>query len=461
MLLVLALLQAAHAFQCTRDSDCDRSLSRGSHGLFCNEGKCTQLVSPGKMCTRPGECASYFYFGEMACSARCPSDECNVEKRPGAMFCCRDVPSGEECLPSRPGVLSGCAPRHRCVNGEDGPVCTPILRKKWALGPIFSICGNLLINVGLNVQKRSYAKETARFLGREFNLFYVGIGVYVAGKISGFSSYIFGDQSMLASLGAVGLIANSIFAPMINSEIFTVHDFFSICFVLTGSTLILLNSGRTHRTFSLCKLLRMYFRRGTILWFMFLLSTIGALLFVAFFIEANSDWSFDSALTRLLKSERTHFGKNGPVLRYVMVFVYVGLSATIASFTTLFAKSFGQMVELTLSGDNQFRHLSTYMFFILIFLCTCGQIYWLNRALKRYDALLVIPIFHVFWTLLSVATAGIYFQDFVLFDRMQFKGFVLGLFVIFIGSAFLGFRLFGRDTPTTEQIDLDVQTKSK
>jgi len=162
-----------------------------------------------------------------------------------------------------------------------------------------------------------------------------------------------------------------------------------------------------------------------------------------------------------LKRERIHFEENGKLLKFYMILFYVGLSSVIASLTTLFAKSFGEMIDKTVSGDNQFFFGVTYIFFIMIVLCTFLQIYWLNRALRHYDALLVIPVFHVIWTLFSVLTAGIYFQDFEHYSIDQFKGFVTGLFIIFLGSGFLGLRIVNRGYIQTNEIEVCKKTIGK
>jgi hypothetical protein len=331
----------------------------------------------------------------------------------------------------------------------------------WITGVLLSVSGNLLINIGLNFQKRSYVQTWMVVSGMEVSLFYLGVLIYVMGKISGFSSYIFGNQSLMASLGAVGLIANSIFAPMINNEIFTWKDFLAIISVLTGSSVIVMNSGRSHKVFSLCELLKMYQRKETLLWFIFIFFLITLLFLSIKYIEANSDWSIPEDLFLFMKREDVYYEEDGKLLKYFMVLFYVGLSSVIASLTTLFAKSFGEMVDKTVSGDNQFFYGVTYLFFVLIVLCTFLQIYWLNRALRRYDALLAIPVFHIIWTLFSVITAGIYFQDFEHYSMEQFKGFLLGLAIIFLGSTFLGLRIINKGYISTNEVEIDRKTVSK
>lgn len=466
MFMTMIIQSLASEIQiCTKDQDCWSKMRPDVHSFYCVDNVCQKLLQPGRKCKKPSECASYFFYGPLACSAKCRlENECenldllNINSK----YCCRSVPEGKDCIPTRPTILNGCDAKQSCLMDKSGEYkCESKNVNSWIIGVILSINGNLMINIGLNLQKRSYIQKTAKIMNCETSLFSFGILIYVFGKISGFSSYIFGNQSLLASLGAVGLIANSIFAPMINQEVFTWKDFLAIIFVLTGSSVIVMNSGRSHKVFSLCELLKMYQKRETILWFLFVITLISLLFFSIKFIEVNSDWAVPDDIFDILKRQNIHFEETGKLLKYFMILLYVGLSSVIASLTTLFAKSFGEMVDKTVSGDNQFFYGITYLFFIMIVICTFLQIYWLNRALRHYDALLVIPVFHVIWTFFSIITAGIYFQDFEHYSMEQFKGFLTGLLIIFGGSAFLGLRIMNKGCITTKEIELAKKTIAK
>jgi magnesium transporter len=276
-------------------------------------------------------------------------------------------------------------------------------------------------------------------------MFYLGCFVYFLGKIFGYSSYIFGNQSLLAALSATGLVSNSILAPMINEEIFTWKDVCAIFFVFCGTTLIVINTKISHKIYSLCELLKMYKRTDTIMWFSFIILTIIGLYIFIKFVEVNSDWELPDDNLGILKREDVWFEEEGYVIKYLMILAYVWLSSFIASFTTLCIKSLGEIIDKTLSGDNQFTSYVTYVFIVGLVVCTFGQIYWLNRALRRYDALLVVPLFHITWTILSIFTAGIYFQEFEHYNKSQFTNFIIGIGIIFIGSVFLASRITNRN----------------
>lgn len=429
---------------CSKDSDCQVRSRPDIHSSFCINSKCQKLLPAGKHCLRPKDCASFFYYGPLACSARCSAEsECEIDelKSIRSIYCCRAIPEGKECNFNRPSLLSGCSSKQKCENENGINVCMGKNVTTWTTGVYLSIQGNLFINIGLNLQKLSYTRPFFPIFNMNISLFNFGLLIYIIGKISGFLSYIFGNQSLLASLGAVGLIANSIFAPLINNEIFTWKDFMAIIFVLTGTSVILMNSGRSHKTFTLCELLKMYQKKETIIWFSIILFFIILIFILVKFIEVNSEWNFDDDFFSFLKNENFYFEETGRILKYLMILLYISLSGIIASFTTLFAKSFGEMIDQTILGNNQFLYGVTYLFFTNIVLFTSLQIFWMNKALRHYDALLSIPLFFVFWTLFSIVTAGIYFQDFEYYTWEQFKGFFYGILLCLSGSVFLMSRV--------------------
>ena len=48
-------------------------------------------------------------------------------------------------------------------------------------------------------------------------------------------------------------------------------------------------------------------------------------------------------------------------------------------------KGFGVALKLTLNGNNQFSHLSTYVFAIIIVLCILVQMKYFNKALDTFS----------------------------------------------------------------------------
>lgn len=437
-----ALTQPVYAFECILDGDCRSAVFADVNDHYCVNNRCSRLFPPHSPCKMPNECASYSYFGPLACSANCGTkNECGNLYTEKTVYCCRSIPLRGKCDPSRPKSLNGCSRNHVCVSDNGTYRCSEKPEHSWFLGAFLSICGNLLINLGINFQKKSYAAENVRFMGYDLNTLYLGTALYSIGKVSSFSAYIFCNQSFLAGLSASGLVSNSVFAPIVNGEIFTWNDATAIFLVTAGSLIIIANTSRSHTIYTICELLKMLTQTENLLWISFTFGGIAFLFFLTKFVEMNSAWALANDRFCFLKSENIHFEESGFVMKYAMVVVYVCLSSFIASFTTLSVKILGEIVNRYFNADGSVINLTSLFFMLTLFLCTLLQIYWLNRALKHFDALVVVPVFHMTWTILSIITASIYFQDFETYSNAQLKHFLFGVLVIFSGSIFLGLKI--------------------
>lgn len=435
------------AFECIFDSDCRSSYSNELSQKFCSGNRCVNLLPPLSPCKMPQECSSYSYYGPLACSAQCGTkNECGHLYFEKTEYCCKSVPLSKKCNPSRPRRLNGCSKNHICLTENGKHYCSEIPEHSWFMGAFLSIFGNCILNLGVNFQKKSYAKSQLHILTYPINTMFIGVTLYIIGKISSFSAYIFCNQSFLAGLSASGLISNSIFAPMVNNEVFLWNDGVALSLVFLGTFIIIANTSKSHNTYTICELIKMLKQTRNILWIGFIFTMILSLFLLIKFVEINSSWGLAYDRFAFLKSDSITFEDNGLVLKYLMIFVYVFLSSFIASFTTLSIKILGVIANRYFTSDGSFLTFTTFFFVLTLVVCTFGQIYWLNRALKHYDALAVVPIFHMAWTILSIFTASIYFQDFETYSKNQLKNFLLGIFIVFSGSIFLGLKIRNRNT---------------
>ncbi|KAF5140364.1 nucleotide-sugar transporter [Vairimorpha ceranae] len=440
---------------CTNDKDCFNKSRPDIHTSYCVNNICSKLLPPGEHCTMPQQCASYSFYGPIACSAECKiENECMISRLIESTYCCLPIPENKRCNPNRPSHLTGCEIKQSCISRNNHYVCSYNSSNSiWLIGAFLSVLGNILINTGVNIQKLSYVKSYFTFRSVSLSTFNIGMLIYLIGKISGYLSYIFGDQSLLAALSATGLVSNSILAPLINGEIFTYKDLLAIIFVFTGTSLIIFNTKVSHKSYSLCELLKLYKKPSIILYFFTIFFLIIFLYCFIRYVETNSSFREDHSV--IFMSDTIWFDDDCFTIKYLMVLMYIFLSSFIASFTTLSIKSLAEIIDKTISGENQFKYFITYVFIIGLCTCTFGQIYWLNQALKRYDALLVVPVFHITWTILSVITAGIYFQEFEHYDWIQFKYFFIGLLIIFIGSLFLSTRIINKNSLNSKEEHID------
>lgn len=441
-------------FECIFDGDCNSVFMDSVEKQYCVKNKCTNILAPMTPCNKPQECSSYSYYGPLACSAKCDTkQECGNIYHEKTTYCCKPIPLGGTCNPTKPRSINGCAKNQVCLSENGISKCAEITDNSWVLGSFLSIGGNILINLGINFQKLSYKKEN--ILIQNFNLktIYLGTFIYILGKITSYSAYIFCNQSFLAGLSASGLISNSIIAPIINNEIFTWNDGMAIFLVIIGSLILFHSTSKTHNVYTICELMKMLKQWRNITWLSFIFFIIVLLFFTIKFIEINSPWEFPNDMFHFLKNDAYNFEEGGIVLKYFMVVFYVCLSSFIASFTTLSIKIIGEIFNRYFTSDGSIFNFTTLFFTMTLFICTFGQIYWINRAFKHFDALIVIPIFHLTWSILSILTAGIYFQDFSSYSNLQIKKFIIGVGIIFCGSIFLGLKIKNKNVLRSERND--------
>ena len=72
------------------------------------------------------------------------------------------------------------------------------------------------------------------------------------------------------------------------------------------------------------------------------------------------------------------YGKKNPM-------IYISICSSVGSVSIMAVKAFGIAVKLTLGGNNQFTHASTYAFAIVVAVCILTQMNYFNKALTQFS----------------------------------------------------------------------------
>jgi hypothetical protein len=81
------------------------------------------------------------------------------------------------------------------------------------------------------------------------------------------------------------------------------------------------------------------------------------------------------------------YGKKNPL-------VYISICSTVGSISVMAIKGFGVAVKLTMAGNNQFTHPSTYVFAIVVIVCILTQMNYFNKALDQFSTSLYVHLFY-------------------------------------------------------------------
>ncbi|CAO3565023.1 unnamed protein product [Mortierella alpina] len=134
--------------------------------------------------------------------------------------------------------------------------------------------------------------------------------------------------------------------------------------------------------------------------------------------------------------------RDSPLLRFCLPLSYAALGGMMASYTVLFAKSLiNLLVTSIFDGQNQFTSFLAWVILIVTVVTAVSQVYWINMGLKKYDALLQVPVFFTIWVLLDIIGGGVYYNEFEHFTPKKYALFCLGVLIVFFGVALLAKRL--------------------
>ncbi len=72
------------------------------------------------------------------------------------------------------------------------------------------------------------------------------------------------------------------------------------------------------------------------------------------------------------------YGRSNPL-------VYISICSLVGSVSVMAIKGFGVAIKLTIGGNNQLTHPSTYVFGIVVALCILVQMTYFNKALDTFS----------------------------------------------------------------------------
>lgn len=96
-------------------------------------------------------------------------------------------------------------------------------------------------------------------------------------------------------------------------------------------------------------------------------------------------------------------------------------------------KAFGIALKLTMAGNNQFTHPSTWAFAIVTVVCILTQMNYFNKALSQFSTSIVNPLYYVTFTTATLCASFILFRGFNTSDAINTLSLLCGFLVIFAG----------------------------
>ncbi|KAK9695278.1 hypothetical protein K7432_013048 [Basidiobolus ranarum] len=310
------------------------------------------------------------------------------------------------------------------------------------VGVLFAVCGNILISVALNIQKYAHNKLRSKpnspanspLLSYNSRLtfhnddggiltsrssspiendmeylksktWWSGLILMTSGECGNFLAYGFAPASVVAPLGTVALISNTIVAPLVLNERFRKRDLLGILLAIVGAMIVVASSNHeeAHLTHELLK------------------EALMQTQFIIYFLVTTT-------LIILMIPLSDRIGDKS-------ILVDLGLVALFGAYTVLATKAISSLLSFTLIVT--FSYPITYLLLFVLLSTAVLQIKYLNKSLQRFDSTEVIPTQFVLFTISAIIGSATLYNDFANMTLQSFFWFIIGCSLTFIGVYFI------------------------
>ncbi|KAJ2783810.1 hypothetical protein H4R18_001485 [Coemansia javaensis] len=279
------------------------------------------------------------------------------------------------------------------------------------IGMALAMASSLLIGTSFVLTKKGLIETTSRYgsatEGMQYfknALWWMGMATMGLGEFANFAAYSFAPAILVTPLGALSVIVGAILASIFLGERINTVGKAGCALCLMGSVVVVLNAPRDGDIESVEQIMHMVMQPP------FLAYAVVSVSFLAFMISRVAG----------------RYGQQNPL-------VYLSICSVAGSMTVTACKAFGIALKLTFAGNNQFVHLSTYIFAAVVAACIAVQMNYFNKALEQFDTNLVTPIYYVFFTSATILASVALFQGFSDSTNKELASLFCGFITIFIG----------------------------
>ncbi|KIP01840.1 hypothetical protein PHLGIDRAFT_80017 [Phlebiopsis gigantea 11061_1 CR5-6] len=276
------------------------------------------------------------------------------------------------------------------------------------IGIALAFSGSIAIGTSFIITKKGLndAGERASFENASDNYVYLRNPTWWAGMviIANFAAYTFAPPILITPLGALSVIIGAILASFLLGEELGHLGRVGCTLCVLGSLIIVLHAPDDKDVTTVDEILHYAVQPG------FMMYCFTVLVFCLVMIYAVVP----------------RYGRSNPI-------VYISICSLAGSISIMAIKGFGIALKLTLGGNNQFTHPSTYVFAIVTATCIMVQMNYFNKALDTFSTNVVNPIYYVGFSTATLVASVIMFQGFNTDEPGKSVSLIVGFVVTFLG----------------------------
>lgn len=281
------------------------------------------------------------------------------------------------------------------------------------IGLALAMSSSLAIGTSFIITKKGLLDTAARNGGSDSvqatqylqnPIWWAGIITMAIGEIANFAAYTFAPAILVTPLGALSVIIGAVLASIFLKEELGTLGKMGCAICLMGSVIIVLHAPPDKEIETVDEILGYATKPG--------------FLFYCFCVGVYSLFMIYKIVPK--------YGHTNPM-------IYISICSSVGSISVMSIKAFGIALKLTMGGNNQFTHLSTYLFIIVVVLCILTQMNYFNKALDQFDTSIVNPLYYVTFTTFTLCASFILFRGFNTTSAVNIISLLIGFLVIFSG----------------------------
>lgn len=296
------------------------------------------------------------------------------------------------------------------------------------IGLALAILSSLAIGTSFIITKKGLMdtlKRTGsgRVDGHEYlqnPIWWAGMITMAVGEIANFAAYTFAPAILVTPLGALSVIIGAVLALIFLKEELGILGKLGCAICLMGLVIIILHAPADKEVETVDEILGYAVKPGFLLY----CGLVAAYsLFVIYKIVPK-------------------YGHTNPM-------IYISICSSVGSISVMSIKAFGIALKLTFAGNNQFTHVLTYLFIIVVAGCILTQMNYFNKALDQFDTSIVNPLYYVTFTTFTLTASFILFRGFNTLSVVDIISLLIGFLIIFSGVYLL--NISRKDDTTTPE----------
>lgn len=279
------------------------------------------------------------------------------------------------------------------------------------IGLGLAISSSVAIGISFIITKKGLisASQNGGFEGDGYEylknpVWWAGMICMAIGEVANFAAYTFAPAILVTPLGALSVIIGAVLAAVFLKEELGVFGKIGCAICLIGSLIIVLHAPPDKDIQTVDEILHYALQPGFMAYCICVAVFAGVMIYKVV----------------------PRYGKTNPM-------VYISVCSTVGSVSVMSIKGFGVALKLTLGGNNQFTHPSTYVFAIVVVMCILTQMNYFNKALDQFDTSIVNPLYYVTFTTATLCASFILFKGFNTTEPVNTISLICGFIIIFLG----------------------------